>query len=157
MSKKLIIIAVVLIIFLGLFWVLTKDSATDDLINGKSLPEKEFYTREDLKHIEPQPGTVNIYYMWMAGCPNCAALDKWFTEMKEVHSIKVYKFDTSRESALFRDMLEAYNVPIEKRGFVPAVFVSGKYFIGFDPQAMENLIKECLAAGDCVNPYDKLK
>jgi len=157
MSKKLIIIVIIGIFFLGLVSVVTRDSATDESVNGKPLPEKEFYTREDLKHIEPQPGTVNIYYMWMKGCPACAALDRWFEEMKEVHSIKVYKFDTSRESALFRDMLEAYNVPMESRGRVPTIFVSGKYFIGFDPQAMENLIKDCLAAGDCVNPYDKLK
>ena len=153
MSKKLIIIVIIGIIFLGLVWALTNNDHT----NGKPLPEKEFYTREDLKYIEPQPGTVNIYYMWMKGCPACAALDRWFTEMKEVHSIKVYKFDIARESALFSDMLEAYNVPRENRGRVPTIFVSGKYFIGFDPQAMENLIKECLAAGDCVNPYDKLK
>ena len=157
MSKKLIIIIVIGIIFLGFVWAATRDSATDDPVSGKPLPEKEFYTREDLKYIEPQPGTVNIYYMWMKGCPTCAALDRWFAEMKEVHSIKVYKFNIARESALFSDMLEAYNVPAEKRGFVPAIFVSNRYFIGFDPEAMENLIKDCLAAGDCVNPYDKLK
>lgn len=151
MSKKIIIfiIAIVLLIFGAIYY--TERQAE----NG--LEEKEFYTREDLQYIEPQPGTANIYYMWMAGCSACAALDKWFEEMKEVYSIKVYKFSIARESALFRDMLEAYDVPMARRGAVPTVFIGENHFVGFDPEAMENLIKECLQASDCVNPYDKLR
>lgn len=149
MPKNLIIIIVIVgVIFLGFIWLTAKE---------ESLSEKEFYTREDLKYIEIKPGTANIYYMWMAGCSNCAALDKWFKEIKENYSIKVYKFDISRESVLFRDMLEVYNVPMEKRGFVPTIFVHDRYFVGFNPEEMEKLIKGCLEAADCVNPCDKLK
>jgi len=157
MSKKLIIIIVIIgVIFLGLIWLITREPAIEEPAREEPLPEKEFYTREDLKYIEPQPGTANIYYMWMKGCPACAALDKWFAEMKEIYNIRVYKFDIAKESALFREVLDAYKVPAEKRGFVPFVFVNDSYFVGFDPEAMENLIKECLKASECINLYDKL-
>ena len=160
MSKKLIIIVIIGVIFLGLIWLITKGPATEKPTEEKPLPEKAFYTREDLKNINPQPGTASIYYMWMAGCPVCAALDKWFEEIREVHSIRVYKFDIARESALFIDVLDAYNVPAEKRGFVPFVFISNEYFIGFNQQIGENMekrIRECLEFNECTNPYDKLK
>jgi len=151
MSKKIIILIVVIVLLVfGVIYY-------TDYRAENGLEKKEFYTREDLQHIETQPGTANIYYMWMSGCSACAALDKWFEEIKDVYSIRVYKFNIVRESALFSDMLEAYNVPMNKRGSVPTIFIGENYFVGFNPEIIEGFIKECLQAADCVNPYDKLR
>lgn len=156
MSKKIIIILIIsLLLALGIIYY-----AASQKENEKTLPEKEFYTSEDIKYIESLPGKANIYYMWMLGCPVCAALDKWFEEMKEIYNIKVYKFDIARESALFMDVLNAYDVPAERRGFVPFVFISDEYFIGFNQeigQNMEKRIKQCLESEECINPCDKLR
>jgi len=152
LSKKITIVVIIGGIFLGLIW-LTKERP----VGEELLLEEKFYTREDLRYIEPQPGVVHIYYMWMTGCPACAALDKWFAEMKEVYNIKVYRFDITREAGLFRDLVEAYNLPRGKRGFVPTVFIGESYVLGFNPGAIENLIKECLMAEGCIKPYDKLR
>lgn len=155
MPKKIIIILIASLLLLGIIYYLAPQEE-----NEKTLPEKEFYTSQDIEYIESLPGRANIYYMWMQGCPVCAALDKWFEEMKDIYNIKVYKFNIARESALFTDVLNAYSVPAERRGFVPFVFISDEYFIGFNQeiaQDMEKIIKQCLESKECINPYDKIR
>jgi hypothetical protein len=86
----------------------------------------------------------NIDYFYMPGCSACAQMKPFLEDLQEKYDISLNIYETSKSSNLFTQKLEEYNVPANRRGYVPAVFIGEKYFIGFSPEiaeAIENILQ----------------
>ena len=103
-------------------------------------------------------GAVNIYYFWTPGCPYCVKQGEWIDKFEEEDKINFLKFEAGKNSALFTDLLEKFNVPKNIWGGVPSTFIGDEYFIGFSDKIeedMEDKIRECMESGDCEDPTGK--
>ena len=147
-TQNIVALTIALILILFAWSYIQTDSNSEGV--------QEFYTQAEIKDIKINPGEVNLYYVWLRGCPACAAQDLWLQEMKDKYpGLNVYKFNISTEANLLNDLAEAYEVPRTARGAVPANCVGDEFFIGFDAAGMEAKIKQCLAE-DCLDPKEKL-
>jgi len=105
---------------------------------------------------------VVIYFFWGEGCPHCAAEEPFLEKLQEKYSqLGVKSFETwyNQENAnLFTKMAEAYGT---KASGVPTTFIGEKYIVGYGSDGttgkeIENLIKDCIEKGNCINPEEKL-
>jgi hypothetical protein len=90
---------------------------------------------------------IEINYFYMQGCGACAQMKPFLEGIVNEYNISLnqYEISSSANSNLFRDYLNNYNVPSERQGYVPAVFIGDSYFIGFNQEissAIESKIKD---------------
>lgn len=108
--------------------------------------------------IAPKEGMVDVYYFYSLGCPYCANQAVWLDEMEaRRENLHIVRLDISKHARLFNKFLELYDVPIARRGGVPATFIGEEYFPGFNSEAgdkMEEKIIQCLETNDCVSLWD---
>jgi thiol-disulfide isomerase/thioredoxin len=128
--KRILTIIIALILAFSLFGILTE---------AKTLEKK----------------SVEIDYFYIQGCGACAQMKPFLEEIKEKHNIILnsYEISTKENSNRFRENLERNNVPMERRGYVPAVFIQDSYFIGFNQDitsAIEKIIIEGSSNGEGV-------
>ena len=74
-----------------------------------------------------------IYEFHSQGCPHCAKVESFLLEMQEKYDVEVHYIDANRQPELFANLLKAYNVPMERWGLVPTVFIADYYCIGDTP------------------------
>lgn len=108
--------------------------------------------------IAPKEGLVDVYYFYSTGCPYCAQQAVWLDEMEERYdNLHIVRLNISKYARLFSEFLELYDVPIARRGGVPATFISEEYFPGFNSETgdnMEEKIIQCLETENCVSLWD---
>jgi len=90
---------------------------------------------------------VEVNYFHIHGCGACAQMKLFLDGMKDRYNIVLnqYEISSSANSNLFRKYLSDYNVPWERQGYVPAVFIGDSYFIGFNQEissAIESKIRD---------------
>jgi glutaredoxin len=84
-----------------------------------------------------------IDFFWMNGCSACAQMKPYLEEISSQYNITLNSYETSKNRELFTEKLEEYEVPKNKRGYVPTVFIKDKYFVGYSSEitnAIESII-----------------
>jgi thiol-disulfide isomerase/thioredoxin len=102
---------------------------------------------------------VDIYYFAGEGCPNCAKMESFLSDLVEenpqvtVFKYEIYFDDNNRQ--LFYAMADAYGVDIEG---VPTTFIDKKVFVGFTGTIASELYKEVERCSTevCISPVDKV-
>lgn len=82
--------------------------------------------------------TTCVYEFQSKGCPHCAKVESFLEELSEEHDMEIHYIDASQESELFTKLLKKYDVPMDRWGLVPTVFVADYYCIG-DKTCIESL------------------
>jgi thiol-disulfide isomerase/thioredoxin len=90
-----------------------------------------YFYANTTKVVEVEEGRINYFYS--KTCSACAQMTPFLNEMEEKYGVSINYYDVSSNSNLFRKFLSDYNVPSEKSGYVPAVFIDEQYFVGFSP------------------------
>ena len=81
-----------------------------------------------------------IYFFYGQGCPHCAKVEPYLSEMEKKYDLEVYRFEIYNNRSnlvLLQKYFDAYDVPQSQRG-VPVVFISDNYFVG-DRPILDNL------------------
>jgi len=85
---------------------------------------------------------VKIFYS--QSCPHCASARAFLSELDEKRNgVSVKEFGISQNIELLKELYEEHEVPSNKRGLVPAIFIDGEYFIGFN-ENIGSEIEECI-------------
>ena len=170
MNKKLLIIGLIVILFLGGgIWLLTQEESSEQVkesaeANISNVLEdnsnKEKNIEENLAEVsESDSSKVVIYFFWGDGCPHCATEKPFLEEMEQEYpELEVKMFETWKNpdnAELFQKVAAAYG--IQARG-VPATFI-GDYepivgYADYMADDIEDKIKHCINNG-CVNPGSK--
>lgn len=74
-----------------------------------------------------------IYEFYAYGCPHCSKVEAFLQDMGQEYDIDVKHINANKEPELFAKLLKEYDVPLEKWGHIPAVFVADYYCIGDTP------------------------
>lgn len=92
---------------------------------------------------------LEINYFYMQGCGACAQMAPFLEGLEQSYNVKVSKYEISSKenSNLFIKYLSEYNVPDKRRGYVPAVFITDSYFIGFS-QEISTAIEKKISDGN---------
>ena len=92
------------------------------------------------------PTEVNFFHMH--GCGACTQMKPFLEEMDSKYNldIKSYEISSRENSNIFKEYLNNHDVPDEKRGYIPAVFIGDAYFIGFNQEITE-AIEEKISNG----------
>jgi cytochrome c biogenesis protein CcdA/glutaredoxin len=93
-------------------------------------------------------GTVCVVLFYSPSCPHCANVEAYLADVREDHDVTVRKYRVAHHETLFRDYLDAYEVPSNAWGAVPTVFVGADYAVGDTPAI--DLIESKLEAGHAV-------
>lgn len=75
---------------------------------------------------------IMVYFFYGQGCPHCARVEPFISEMEHVYGLDVRRFEVygNRSNMLFlQDYFEKYGVPAGSRG-IPIVFTSEGYIEG---------------------------
>lgn len=97
---------------------------------------------------------LEIDFFWMTGCPACNQIKPVLEGFQEEYDFKLNSYEASRNSNLFSQRLEEYDVPGDRRGYVPAVFIGDKYFVGYSPEITEAI--ELILQGKEIENGDSL-
>lgn len=89
---------------------------------------------------------LEIDYFYTTNCPACGLTTPFLEEMVNKYEIVLNKYEITRpeNSNLFRQKLDEYDVSQDRRGYVPTVFIGEDYFVGHNPQGIENKIIELM-------------
>ncbi len=71
-----------------------------------------------------------LAFFYSPSCPHCDAVERYLDDARQDHDIKVEKYAASEEPEKFARYLEEFEVPPNRRGAVPAVFIDGEYAVG---------------------------
>jgi glutaredoxin len=95
---------------------------------------------------------VYLFYSW--GCPHCAEVESYLEELSLKYPILIEKISAPENEEMFKEYLQAFNVPQNDWGKVPTVFVDDHYCIGDTPciDSLEEIIKSCYDNGGCTCP-----
>jgi glutaredoxin len=84
--------------------------------------------------VSAEENKIEIKFFYSEGCPFCK-MEKPFLEnlAKKYSQIELKEFEISKQgnADYFLKTLEASNVPLKDRGFVPAVFIDSAHIIGY--------------------------
>lgn len=87
---------------------------------------------------------TEVDFFYKTSCSACAQMKPFLEDLQKEYDLQINFYETSKNSELFIQRLEEYNVPSNRRGYVPSVFINGKYFIGFSSEiasAIESLLQ----------------
>jgi len=118
MKKLAIIFLIVVISWFGFIFLGNFLSAEDSNLSAET-------ESEDL---------IEINFFRSSTCPHCAEEEEFLEELEGKYQIKVNRFLVSEKdnAQLLLGLYNEYEVPSELRGYIPATFVGGRYFIGYD-------------------------
>ncbi len=170
-NKRFNVILISLLVFLILFSAVNAADAdvvamdTGALTDAGTLTGAELPTGavENNEAAVSQAGNLNpnvtscIYYFYAKECQNCVSLESYFTGLTlKYPQLKVEKFEVYhnyQNYKLLQDYFNAYNI---KEKNIPALFISGSYFIGVDSinSFLEETIKKNYNA-PCPLPEEK--
>ncbi len=92
---------------------------------------------------------IEINFFWMQGCSACGQMEPFLEDLEKEYDFKLNSYETSKHRDLFLQMLNEYNVPDDRKGYVPIVFVQDNYFVGYSDQIMEMI--ESILKGHEIN------
>lgn len=101
------------------------------------------FNTDIVSSLESSNGKAEIDFFWMEGCSACAQMKPFLEDLKEEYDFELNSYETSKNRELFLKKLEEHEVPDNRRGYVPATFINGKYFIGYNGQ-IESAIESIL-------------
>jgi len=89
-----------------------------------------------------------IHFFWSAGCPYCLKEKAFLGELeKKYPQVEIKQYEFSKNIELVKEFYKNYEVPSREQGFVPIIFTSERYFVGFSEEIskeIENCLQECL-------------
>lgn len=85
--------------------------------------------------------SIEIDFFWMTGCSACNQMKPFLEEMQGKYDFKLNSYETSKNSDLFLSKLKDYNVPNERRGYVPTIFIQDNYFVGYSQEIKDAIEK----------------
>jgi thiol-disulfide isomerase/thioredoxin len=77
---------------------------------------------------------IEIDFFYSIGCPACAQMKPFLEELDSNYDFVVlnsYEISSEQNSNKFLQKLNDYNVPNERRGYIPSIFVKDQFFIGY--------------------------
>lgn len=79
-----------------------------------------------------QEEKVEIYFFYSRTCTACEAMEDFLDELEGKYpEIKINRFVLSENVELVKELYQNCEVPPEKYGLVPVVFIGNRYFVGF--------------------------
>ncbi len=94
-----------------------------------------------------QPTQVDFFYS--PTCPHCARADAFFEELRsEYPNITIRDHQFSESPELLATFYKRYSVPQESQGFVPAIFIRDKYYIGFSEETARQIRAQVMLSTD---------
>ena len=100
--------------------------------------------------IEEPENNVNIYFFYGQGCPHCAKVEPYMSELRQKYDLEINTFEIYNNRTnllLLQEYFDAYKVPQNQRG-VPVVFICDNYFVG-DKPILENLELKIKSLDEC--------
>ncbi len=104
---------------------------------------------------------INLFYS--AVCPHCITEREYLKTLKtkypEIQINEYEVFYNSDNQKLLQDFYQKYNVKSSERGYVPANFISEKYFIGFNQQIeneIGNYLGQYFGENETISPKIKI-
>lgn len=97
---------------------------------------------------------VEIDFFWMEGCSACAQMKPFLENLQESYDFKLNSYETSKNRDLFLQKLDEHEVPDNRRGYVPTIFIKNKYFVGYSDQIKSAI--ESILRGESINDEDIL-
>ncbi|MFA5060917.1 MAG: hypothetical protein WC494_01205 [Candidatus Pacearchaeota archaeon] len=97
---------------------------------------------------------IEIDFFWMEGCPACAQIKPFLENLQENYNFKLNSYETSKNRDLFLQKLDEYEVPDNRKGYVPTIFIKDKYFVGYSDQIKSAI--ESILQGQTINEEDIL-
>ncbi len=87
------------------------------------------------KNLEP------VYLFTSPTCPHCASAKSFFESFQKEKGLRleIHDFNMSQSTDKVKEYYEKYSVPKSEQGFVPAIFIGDKYFIGFSEEIGEEI------------------
>lgn len=110
--------------FLILFILLTALFFASLFISGVS--------QSSVRKFNSKVGDVTVYFFYGQGCPHCARVEPFISEMEGVYGLDVRRFEVygNRSNMMvLQDYFERYGVPASETG-IPVVFTSESYLVG---------------------------
>jgi len=100
-----------------------------------------------------------VSFFFSQTCIHCAEESIFLDELEKKYPdiiIKRFPISVRDNVDLLLEYYEEYNVASEFHGRVPATFINGKYFIGFDEEKGKEM-EECILDAEKCDPEDSLK
>jgi len=84
----------------------------------------------------------SIYLFTSSTCPHCKKAEIFLDKFKKESNpdLKIYEYDFAENNELIKEYYQAYFVPANKQGLIPAIFVGKDYYIGFSNSMGEKII-----------------
>ncbi len=84
--------------------------------------------------------TNQVDFFYSPTCPHCARADAFFQELKtENPDLIIRQYQVSDKVELLKTFYKKYSVPEQSWGFVPAIFIDDKYYIGFSDETAQQI------------------
>lgn len=98
-----------------------------------------FFPIDSRAENEVEPNSVYIFSS--PTCPHCIKAKSFLEKFKEEKNpeLSIHDFEISKNTEKVEEFYEKYSVPENQRGFVPAIFIGKKYFIGFNGSIEEEI------------------
>jgi cytochrome c biogenesis protein CcdA len=93
------------------------------------------------------PGTdeeICVVLFYAPGCPHCQQVESSLAEARGAYDLRVKQYRAAERPQLYQRYADRYGVPVDRRGYVPTMFVGDRYCIGSD-QCLD-LLDETLSA-----------
>ena len=75
-------------------------------------------------------------------CPHCTTASIFLDDLISSgnYSFEIVEYNLSQNTDLVKDYYDRYQVPNNRQGLVPAIFIADSYFIGFNDQTKINIL-----------------
>jgi len=84
----------------------------------------------------------SVYLFTSLTCPHCKDAEKFLDSYKKESNpdLQIHNYNFAENSELINEYYQAYFVPANKQGLVPAIFVGNEYFVGFSDSIEESIL-----------------
>ncbi|HOZ53293.1 MAG TPA: glutaredoxin domain-containing protein [bacterium] len=77
--------------------------------------------------------STKILFFGSPTCPHCLAEKQFLKELKEEYpNLIIEEYEFSKNIDLINELYQEYQVPKNQQGLVPATFIEGDFFVGFN-------------------------
>lgn len=101
----------------------------------------------------------HMIFFYVSGCHACALTEPVLDELEEEYPGQVIidrrELREMGNTNLFYAYLSLYDVPHDKWGYTPTIFVNDKYYVGYNSDLKEKLVEEIICEGDCYCPFNQ--
>ncbi|MBN1923132.1 MAG: hypothetical protein JW791_00005, partial [Nanoarchaeota archaeon] len=102
---------------------------------------------------------THMIYFYSTSCHACGLTSPVLEELEQEYEVIVDKRELHEVGNvnLFQAYLNIYNVPGDKWGYTPTIFVNDVYFVGYTPELKNLLIEQInkCEGGECVCPFNQ--